>query len=127
MATERKVIQPKSMPKPAAPYSLGVKCGRIITTAGIVSIDAAGKTVGSDIRAQTRQVLETIKEILAAEGASLTDVIKTTIYLPNFTNYQGMNDVYRKYFQDQPPARATVGAQLVRDDWLVEIEALAVI
>jgi reactive intermediate/imine deaminase len=123
----RKVIQPKSMPKPAAPYSLGIKSGQIIATAGIVSIDAAGKTVGTDIGAQTRQVLETIKDILAAEGASLSDVVKTTIYLPDFANYQGMNDVYREYFSDRPPARATVGARLVRDDWLVEIEALAVI
>jgi reactive intermediate/imine deaminase len=115
------------MPKPGAPYSLGIKSGRIVATAGIVSIDAAGKTVGTEIRAQTRQVLETIKDILAAEGASLFDIVKTTIYLPDFANYQGMNDVYREYFSDQPPARATVGARLVRDDWLVEIEAIAVI
>jgi reactive intermediate/imine deaminase len=114
------------MPKPAAPYSLGIKSGHLIATAGIVSIDAAGKTVGNEIRAQTRQVLEIIKDILAAEGARLSDVIKTTIYLPDFANYQGMNEVYREYFPDQPPARATVGAKLVRDDWLVEIEVLAV-
>ena len=54
-------------------------------------------------------------------------MIKTTVYLTDFANYQGMNEVYREYFPSEPPARATVGAKLVRDDWLVEIEVLATI
>jgi 2-iminobutanoate/2-iminopropanoate deaminase len=127
MATNRKVIQPTSLPTPSAPYSLAIRTGDLIVTAGIVSTDKEGRTAGSDIRTQTRNVLETIKTILVSEGTSLANVIKTTVYLTDFANYQGMNEVYREYFPSEPPARATVGAKLVRDDWLVEIEVLATI
>ena len=127
MATNRKVIQPTSLPTPSGPYSLAIRTGDLIVTAGIVSTDKEGRTAGSDIRTQTRNVLETIKTILVSEGTSLANVIKTTVYLTDFANYQGMNEVYREYFPSEPPARATVGAKLVRDDWLVEIEVLATI
>ena len=94
MATNRKVIQPTSLPTPSAPYSLAIRTGDLIVTAGIVSTDKEG-LAGSDIRTQTRNVLETIKTILVSEGTSLANVIKTTVYLTDFANYQGMNEVYR--------------------------------
>jgi reactive intermediate/imine deaminase len=127
MGGDRKVIHPASLARPSAPYSLAIRSGGLIATAGIVSIDAEGRTVGTDVRTQTRNVLETLKTLLAAEGASLADVVKTTVYLTDFANYQGMNEVYREYFPSEPPARATIGVKLVRDDWLVEIEVLAIV
>jgi reactive intermediate/imine deaminase len=127
MGSDRRVIQPESLARPSAPYSLAIRSGSLIATAGIVSIDGEGRTVGTDIRTQTRNVLDIIMSLLRAEGASLADVLKTTVYLTDFADYQGMNEVYREYFPSEPPARATVGVKLVRDGWLVEIEVLAAV
>jgi 2-iminobutanoate/2-iminopropanoate deaminase len=127
MGIDRRVIQPESLARPSAPYSFAIRSGNLIATAGIVSIDGDGRTIGTDIRTQTRTVLDIIISLLNAEGASLANVIKTTVYLTDFAHYQGMNEVYREYFPSEPPARATVGVRLVRDEWLVEIEVLAAV
>jgi endoribonuclease L-PSP len=77
--------------------------------ASIVAFDASGNLVGDgDIKAQTRQVLENIKELVFAAGGSLSDVV----YLTDFANYAGMNEVYHEYFAEAPPARATVKVEL---------------
>jgi len=121
-------INPKGLPTPMAAYSQVVRKGSIVSVAGMVSSDADGKVVGEgDIRAQTRQTLENMKKALAAAGASFSDVIKTTVFITDFANYKGMNEVYSEYFGQHPPARATVRADLVLPAWLIEIEALAVL
>ena len=121
-------INPKGLPTPMAAYSQVVRKGLIVSVAGMVSSDADGKVVGEgDIRAQTRQTLENMKKALAAAGASFSDVIKTTVFITDFANYKGMNEVYSEYFGQHPPARATVRADLVLPAWLIEIEALAVL
>jgi len=121
-------INPKGLPTPMAAYSQVVRKGLIVSVAGMVSSDADGKVVGEgDIRAQTRQTLEYMKKALAAAGASFSDVIKTTVFITDFANYKGMNEVYSEYFGQHPPARATVRADLVLPAWLIEIEALAVL
>ena len=125
MAAQR--INPAGLPTPLAAYSQVVKSGSIIATAGAVALDADGNVVGEgDIEAQTRKVLENIKTALAAAGASMQDVIKTTVFIADMSDYKGMNSVYDEFFSDAPPARSTVGAQLVLPSLLVEIEALAV-
>jgi 2-iminobutanoate/2-iminopropanoate deaminase len=94
----------------------------------MVALDSDGVVVGEgDIEAQTRQTLENLKNALEAAGASLKDVLKTTIYLSDFANYKGMNVVYNEYFGDGPVARATVRADLVLPSLLVEIDAIAVL
>jgi reactive intermediate/imine deaminase len=124
----RKVIQPNQMKKPAAPYSLAVLDNRICFVSGIVATDGSGQLVGhGDIRAQTRQVLENISQLLREAGGDLRHVGKTTVFLTDFANYAGMNEVYAEFFPSDPPARATVRADLVHRDFLVEIEAFAVI
>src|SRR3989304_1451000 len=121
-------INPKGLPTPMAAYSQVVRKGLIVSVAGMVSSDADGKVVGEgDIRAQTRQTLENMKKALAAAGASFSDVIKTTVFITDFANYKGMNEVYSEYFGQHPPARATRRAALVLPAWLIEIEALAVL
>ena len=121
-------INPEGLSTPMAAYSQVVRKGNMVTTAGMIALDRDGNLVGEgDIRAQTRQTLENLKTALEAAGASLQDVIKTTIFLSDFANYPGMNEVYNEYFSDCPPARATVGAEVVLPTLLVEIDAIAVV
>ena len=119
-------LQPSSMPVPAAPYVPGVKRGPMIFTAGQVAFDGEGKLAGiGDIRAQTRQTLLNVKAVLEEGGATLADVLKTTVYLADISDFSAMNEVYTEFFGDHKPARTTVEARLVRPEMLVEIEAVA--
>ena len=121
-------LRPETLSTPMAAYSQVVRKGNIVTTAGMIALDRDGNLVGEgDIHAQTRQTLENLKTALEAAGASIEDVIKTTIFLSDFANYKGMNEVYNEYFRDNPPARATVGAKIVLPTLLVEIDAIAVV
>ena len=125
---EAQRINPPSLSKPMASYSQVVRKGCVVTTAGLVALDADGNLVGEgDIVAQTRQVLENLKAALAAVGASIEDVMKTTVFITDFADYQGMNSVYNEYFDEAPPARATVRADLVTPSFLVEIDAIAMV
>jgi len=125
---EAQRINPDSLGTPLAAYSQVVRKGSIVTTSGMIAFDPSGNLVGEgDIKAQTKQTLDNVKNALEAAGASLNDVIKTTIFLSDFSNYKGMNEVYDEFFLSAPPARATVRADLVLPTLLVEIEAMAVV
>ncbi len=111
-----------------APYSSGTKAGNLVFVAGMLALDGNGQMVGrGDVAAQTRQVLDNVKAIVEAAGGRMSDVVKTTVYITNMANFAAMNEVYKSYFASEPPARATVRADLVNNDFLVEIEAIAVI
>ena len=116
-----------STPHPARfHYSMGIKAEPFIFVAGIVgneNPDTGEKVKG--IEAQTRQCLENVKEVLEAAGASLKDVVSTTVYLPNRDDFLKMNEVYKTYFTEDPPARATIIAGLVMPAMLVEIQCIA--
>ena len=119
-------ITPAGSPPPLAPYSPGVRAGDNIYVSGVLSLDKDGKTVGvGDAAAQTRQVLETIKSIIEAGGATLQDVVFNQIFLADMAHYQAMNAVYREYFPEEPPARYCIRADLVRPEFLVEIASTA--
>ena len=123
-------LNPPSLPKPPAAYSQVVRKGSLVTTAGMVALDAEGSVVGEgDVAAQTRQVMNNVEAALAAVGASLKDVIKTTIFLSDMAHYQGMNAVFNEYFQGNPPARSTVQTAqcLALPSLMVEIEAMALV
>ena len=121
-------LNPPSLPKPAATYSQVVRKGALVTTAGMIALDAEGRVVGEgDVEAQTRQVMKNIETALGAVGASLKDVVKTTIFLSDMAHYQGMNAVFNEYFQGNPPARSTVQTGLALPSLMVEIEALALV
>ncbi len=120
------IILPKGWEKPAAPYSHAVKKGNMVFMAGHVAFNEKGELVGmGDIKKQTKQVIENIRACLESAGAKMEDVVSTTVYLPDVSNYGGMNEVYREYFSDNFPARATVIAGLVKEELLVEISAIA--
>jgi aminoacrylate peracid reductase len=120
------VILPAGSPPPLAPYSPGAKAGNIIYVGGTLAMDAAGKTVGvGDVRAQTRNVLEAVKAVLAAAGGKMTDITFNQIFLKDLADYAAMNEVYKEYFPKNPPARYCIRADLVRPDFLVEIASTA--
>jgi len=125
---KKEVIYAPKVAIPTAPFSMATKVGTMLFVAGTVALDANGNLVGDgDIKAQTRQVLDNIKELVFAAGGSLSGVTKTTVYLTDFANYAGMNEVYREYFAEAPPARATVKVELLDHRLLVEIDAIAVV
>lgn len=121
-----KPLVPKGSPPPLAPYSPGTKAGNAIYVSGTLALDAQGQVIGhGDVKAQTRAVLETIKNVLAAGGATLADVTYNMIFLKDFADYKAMNEVYRQYFSKNPPARFCIRADLVRPEFLVEIGSIA--
>lgn len=121
-------VLPKGSPPPLAPYSPGYKSGQFVCTAGMLALDASGNLVGEgDAGAQTRQVLENIREILEEAGGSMEDIVYNMIFLKDLGDYQAMNEVYATYFPNSPPARACIQAGLVRPEFLVEIAATAVV
>jgi reactive intermediate/imine deaminase len=115
------------LPRVGGPYSLGVRAGSTVYTAGMVPVDAERNVVGvGDIRAQTEQTLRNLAAVLERFGATVGDVVKVTIWLRDFDDYAGMNEVYGRWFSEPEPVRACVRADLVQPDFLVEIEATAV-
>ncbi len=122
------IIVPNGWEKPVPPYSHAVKKGNMVFLSGQVAQDEKGELVGKgDIKKQTRQTLERIRVCLEKAGATMEDVVSTTVYLPDLANFSAMNEVYREYFSGDFPARATVMAGLVSEAFLVEISAIAVI
>jgi aminoacrylate peracid reductase len=121
-----KPLNPPDLPKPIAPYSMGARADDTVYVSGVLALDSDGKTVGvGDVRAQTRHVIETIKKILGAGGATLRDVAFNTVIVKDMADYAAVNEIYREYFGEHPPARFLIAAQLVREDLLVEIASIA--
>ena len=106
------------------PLSPAVRAGDMIYISGQVPVDADGKIIEGNIEAQTKQVMENIKSALALAGATLKDVVKTTIWLEDARDFGRMNAVYATYFPKEPPARTTVESRLMIDI-KIEIEAIA--
>lgn len=124
-----RILQPDDVMVPPGGYSQGVAAsGEMVFVAGQVAVDAEGNLVGpGDMRRQTRQTLRNVQAILAEAGASLSDVVKTTVYVTSFDAYREFDEEYSAFFGDHRPARATVRADLVLPALLVEIEAIAVV
>ena len=114
-------------PKPIGPYSQAVRANGFLFLAGQVALDPrTGEFVGKDVSSQTERVLENLKAILEAAGASLNHVVKTTVFLKDMNDFPAMNEVYARYFTSAPPARSTVQAARLPKDALVEIDVIAV-
>ena len=114
-------------PKPIGPYSQAIRAGGFLFVSGQVGFDPrTGEFVGNDVRSQTERVLENLKVILEAAGATLNHVVKTTVFLKDMNDFPMMNEVYAKYFGAAPPARSTVQAARLPKDALVEIDVIAV-
>ncbi len=113
-------------PRPAGPYSQAIVAGNTIYVAGQGALDpATGKLVSGGIEAEARQTFENIRAILAAAGATMSDVVKVTVYLADLDDFASMNGVYKQFFSEPYPARATVGAKLLFNT-LIEVDCTAV-
>jgi 2-iminobutanoate/2-iminopropanoate deaminase len=125
----KKVIYTNRAPSPVGPYSQAIAAqGEFIFMAGQIPLNPdTGEIVGEgDISAQTRQVMANIEAILREAGVSWVNVVKTTVFLHDLTNFTPMNQVYAEYFPENPPARACVEVSRLPKDVLVEIECIAV-
>jgi reactive intermediate/imine deaminase len=113
---------------PNRPYSQAVTAGPIVAVSGQTPIGSDGTTVGvGDPAKQTECVLDRIEQLLGDAGAAMSDVVKVTVYLSDFEHFAAFNDVYRTRFAEPRPARTSVACSLVKPDYLVEIDALAVV
>ncbi len=125
----KEIIHSDDAPAAVGPYSQAVKIGgNLIYSAGQVALDPATmKLVDGGVEAQTEQVIKNLKAVLAAAGSSLTNVIKTTVFLADINDYKAVNGVYAKYFSDSPPARSAVQVAALPLGALVEIEVIALV
>jgi 2-iminobutanoate/2-iminopropanoate deaminase len=119
-------IVTKDAPAAVGPYSQAIAIGDFLFCAGqIPLVPATGELVGEDITAQTRQVCENIKAVLAANGMTFDNVVKTTVFLPSLADFAAMNAVYSEYFTQPYPARSTIGIGALPRACKVEIEVIA--
>lgn len=124
----KQIIYTENAPKPIGPYSQGIVAqGQFIFVSGQIPLTVDGKIAGEDIKSQTRQVILNIQAILESVGATLNNVVKTTVYLSDMNNFAAMNEVYEEFFKDSKPARAAFQVVRLPKDVLVEIEAIAVV
>ena len=113
-------------PRAIGPYSQAVVAGGLVFASGQIPLDPqTGEFVAGGIREQTEQVLRNLGAVLAAAGSSFARVVKTTVYLADMNDFAAMNEVYGRYFQTEPPARATVQAARLPRDARVEIDLIA--
>ena len=120
-----KRVSTQRAPKAIGPYSQAIEANGMIFTSGQIALTAEGKLAGETIEAQTRQVLQNLSEVLAAAGASLDDVLKTTVFLSDMEDFAKMNEIYAQYFKQNAPARSTVAVKTLPLDVKVEIECIA--
>ena len=121
----RKVIHTENAPKPAGPYSQGIKVAKFLFISGQIAIDPTqGKIVATNITEQTKTAMENIKAILEKADYNFTHVIQSNVYLSSMALFSEFNKEYAKYFDKEPPTRATVGIELMQGA-LVEISMIA--
>jgi 2-iminobutanoate/2-iminopropanoate deaminase len=129
VSAHREEFMVPGMSEPVSHFTHVVRAGRLVFVSGCVATDAQGRVVGgNDVVAQARQVHENIKHCLAAAGATFADVCKVTVFLRDIGDREKVNTIRKEYFGAHRPASTLVEiSRLVRDDYLVEIEATAVI
>ena len=120
-----KVIKTNLAPEPVGAYSQAVLSGDLLFSSQIAIFPATGKLVENCIESQTKQTLENLKNILQEAGMTLGNVVKTTVFLTDMSNFVKVNQVYSTYFKDNPPARTTVEVNRLPLDGLVGIEIIA--
>lgn len=124
----KKIVSTEQAPKAIGPYSQAVIHDGMAYLSGQIPLDpATGQLVAGDIAVQTERVLENLKAVLQACGASLESVLKTTVFLKDMADFPKMNEIYGRYFAQNPPARSTVQAARLPRDVDIEIDAIAAV
>ena len=121
----KQAIHTDKAPAAIGPYSQGIRVGDLIITSGQLGIDPATGAFPQGISAQTRQSLTNCQAVLEAAGASMADVIKTTVFLRDMNDFAAMNEVYAAFFEGAYPARSAVQVARLPKDADVEIECIA--
>lgn len=122
----KKIIQTSEAPAAIGPYSQAIESGNILFVSGQIPISPKeGKIVSTTIAEQTEQVFSNIEAILKSAGYSFQQVVKTTVFLTDMSHFATMNEVYKKYFTENCPARSTIAVKELPQGALVEIELIA--
>lgn len=126
---KKTVVSTPLGPSAIGPYSQGICAGNLVFVSGQIPIDpSTGKVIAeTDIRSQTRRVLMNLQGILAAAGASVDNIVRTTVFLKDMNDFGEMNAVYSEFFRACPPARSTVEVSRLPRDASIEIDCIAVI
>ncbi|HPR33569.1 MAG TPA: RidA family protein [Prolixibacteraceae bacterium] len=123
----KKIISTQQAPSAIGPYSQAVEINGMLFVSGQIPVDpVAGKIVEGGIREQSEQVMKNIGAILNEAGYSFSDVVKSTCFLSDMANFKAMNEVYGRYYAENPPARAAFAVKELPLGALIEIETLAV-
>jgi 2-iminobutanoate/2-iminopropanoate deaminase len=124
----RTVVHTDKAPKAIGPYSQAIRTETMIYTAGQTGLDpATGELVAGGVEAQTRQVLTNLKHVIEAAGSSVGNVVKTTVFLTDMSDFPKMNAIYAEFFGENPPARSTVAVAGLPKGGVVEIEAVVLV
>lgn len=125
----KQALVPAGAAQPPGPFSPGTKAGRLVFVSGQVAVDENRNLVGKgDIRAQTRQVLRNMQRVLESGAATFDDVVKVTIFMADVSLIEGVQEVRQEFFRPPHPASTLVEvSRLISTDWLIEIEAIAVV
>ncbi len=127
MSHHREIVHTDNAPKALGPYSQANVAGTMVFVSGQLALDpATGDFVPGGVREQTEQVLKNMTAILEAAGAKLSDVTACTVYLKDMNDFAAMNEVYAKYFSENPPTRAAIQVARLPKDGIVEISCIAV-
>ena len=122
----KKVIKTTKAPAAIGPYNQAIQVGNLVYTSGQIPIDpATGNFVEGGIKEQTRQSLLNVKAILEEAGLTMSDVIKTTVFMADMNDFTDMNAVYSEFFPEPYPARSAVAVKTLPKGALVEIEVVA--
>ena len=123
---EKKIIYTKNAPAPIGPYSQAVAYGDMLFVSGQIALDpATSNLVQNYVQAETKQVMENIESILKEAGMNFNNVLKTTIFLMDMAQFGAVNEVYSRYFENNPPARETVQVAGLPKGVQVEISVIA--
>jgi 2-iminobutanoate/2-iminopropanoate deaminase len=122
----RSVILSAAAPKPVSAYSQAIQSGSLLFLAGQIPLDpATGKVLSGTLAEETELVMANLRAVLSAAGATLDNLVKTTVYLTNMADFAAFNEAYARHFTKDPPARTTVAVAALPLGVRVEVEAIA--
>ncbi len=123
---KNKIVKTDKAPQAIGPYSQGIIAGNMVYTSGQLGMEPlTGELVNTSIEDEARQSLENVEAVLKAAGVELSDVIKTTVFVKDLSQFSDINEIYSEFFSENKPARSCVEVARLPKDANIEIEAIA--